>query len=290
MSSLIQVNGLYFFPPVFYEESSNLPDERDVSLIDKSMSQFHFNGGKLFVHDEGYLATNTDDRDVSEGILNSIFLSTSLLKYPVHRANKDELDILKIDSTSNKIKSCEGTFITIRGYLHAFPVIRREFRVVVIKKDEFGIICQLAEKIFNSKFKIAIFTFYESYTQYQMGDYTGSFLMSWMAIENYLSKKLEECFQTEGVPQGVVDKRNRGWDVHKKLDHLKRNNIISKDDCNEYDDLRKTRNNIIHSDYKPTQIESKKCKDIANSAMWKLFKIDGIDYKYYHDEIQKFSS
>jgi hypothetical protein len=290
MSSLIQVNGLYFFPPVFYEESSNLPDERDVSLIDKSMSQFPFNGGKLFVHNEGYLATNTDERDVSESILNSIFLSTSLLKYPVHRANKDELDILKIDSTSNKIKSSEGTFITIRGYLHAFPIIRREFRVVVVKKDEFKIICQLAEKIFNSKFKMAIFTFYESYTQYQMGDYTGSFLMSWMAIENYLSKRLEEHFQIKGVFQDLMDKLNHDWTVFKKLGYLKENDIISKNDYKEYDELRKIRNNIIHSDYKPTQIESKKCKDIANSAMWKLFKMDGIDYKYYHDEIQKFSS
>jgi len=285
VSSLIQVNGLYFFPPVFYDESSNLPDVRDVSLIGKSMSQLPFDRDKLFIHDEGYLATNTADKDVSESILNSIFLSMSLLRYPVHRANKDELDTLKIDLASNKIKSSEGTFISIRGYLHIFPAIRREFPGVVVKKDEFEIICQLAEKIFNSKFKIAIFTFYESYTQYQMGDYIGSFLMSWMAIENYLSKKLEEYFQTKGVPQGIIDKRNRGWKVSKKLKYLEKNNIISKSDYSEYSNLRKIRNNIIHSDYKPTQIESKKCKDSANSVMWKLFKMDGIDYKYYRDGV-----
>lgn len=289
MSDLIQVNGLYFFPPVFYNKSSDIPDVREVSLVNTSMSQFPFNGDNLFIHDEGYLATYTNDKDISENILNAIFLSTSLLKCQVHRGNKEELDTLKINDVSSNCINMEGTLISVRGFLHFYPKIRKEYPEIIIKKDEFEIIIQLAENIFKSKFKTAIFTFYESYTQYQVGNYTGSFLMGWMTIENYLSVKVEECLQNKGKSQNKIDTLNRKCSASKKLKYLLKNKIISKIDKDNYDHLRTIRNDVIHSNYIPKQTESKECKEAANSIIWKLFKIEGINYSDYINKMKRLS-
>ena len=57
-------------------------------------------------------------------------------------------------------------------------------------------------------------------------------------------------------------------------------------------DIMHTRNTwcllkIIHSGYKPSLSEAKECKLIANDIMWKLFKMEGIDYQSYYDTIYK---
>jgi hypothetical protein len=282
MSDLIQVNGLYFFPPVCYEKSS-------VPWL-KLMSPFPFNGNKIFIDQDGYLATSMDNKDVSENIINSVFLSTSLLKYQVLRANKGELETLKIDLNSNMMTSHSAAITSLRGCMHIHPEIRKEYPEVIIKKEEFEIILQHAEKIFNSKFKTAVLTFYDSYTLYDIGDYTGSFLMGWMSIENYLSTKIEEYFKNMSVFQDLINKLNREWNVDKKLKYLKKNNILSKDKYDEYDNLRQIRNNIIHSNYIPTETDSEKCKLAANLVMWELFKMEGIDHNYYLDKMKKLSS
>ena len=125
--------GVYFYPPIEYEEKEAI---------------YKFKKFKIYINKEGYLATSTKDKKISEECFNSIFLSTSLLVYPVLKVNEGEFEKLR--------KTGSGSYLTPRTLLGA-PKIGGQIRKglfnkkIIISKNEFKIIRHLAELVYNSK-------------------------------------------------------------------------------------------------------------------------------------------
>ena len=90
MTESIKGFGTYFFPPLFFEKEIDVYEARTTLLVDKTFYEFPFNNNKIFIHQSGFLSTDKDDRDISVEILNSIFLSTTLLKYRVRKTYPKE--------------------------------------------------------------------------------------------------------------------------------------------------------------------------------------------------------
>ena len=262
--------GVFFYPPINYEE-----DEATYIISDY----------EIYINKNGYLAINTMDKEVAEDIFNSIFLSTSLLKgYAVWRTYNEEFEVL------NPLAS--GKYISPRTFLgdsDLGPAILKKiyFKTIILEKKIFKVIINLSGLIYNSKFKIGILNFYDGYTKFEIGDHIGSFIINWLSIEFYISSLLENFLQRNQVFQNLIEKLNRDWSVYRKMEYLKENNDLDPTDFNRYNDQRIIRNKIIHSGYKPSLSEAKECKLIANDIMWKLFKMEGIDYQSYYDTIYK---
>ena len=260
--------GVYFYPPIEYEEEEAI---------------FKFCRYKIYINKNGYLATYIKNKVTSEEIFNSIFLSTSLLKYQVLRAYEGEFETLNIVAS--------GAYYTPRVYLgdnDIGPIIRSKIfiRKILIKKSEFEIIIKLAEEFFKSKYKYGILAFFESYTRNQVDDYIGNFLIGWFTIDYYVSIKIESFYRNRGKTQRWIDNTNRNWGMKKKLRKLKNNRQISIRDYERYEKLRIIRNGIVHSQKRVTGYQSRRCMKAANAIMWKLFKMDQIKYKRYLESIQ----
>jgi len=266
--------GLYFFPPINYEYP---------------IDTFSFGKYKISITNNGYLAVNTKDKEISIDIINSIFLSFSLLKKKgVHKASNSELE------SWGPLRS--GTYLTPRTYL-SDPKIGQPLRDIFntiskdvpIKKTEFSIILKFAKKIFKSRYKVGLFTFYDCYTRLQIEDYLGSVLMSWITVEYYLSLMIEQYSKKMDKKKKWVDEFNPEWNTLKKVEFIREQeggmNFISKVEYENYKKIGSTRDRIIHNTVNPTDEEARECELVADSIMMKILKIENIDLKRFENEL-----
>lgn len=290
--------GAYLYPPLFFEKIPlSFKEILDQTIppyvpIEKPIHSFHFLNYEVSIDSAGFVWTYQTDKEVSVAILNSILLSATLLKgYGVRSVNQKELTSVNINSATNEARIAHIVIINERGWLHDFPEMRREFlkneKPVILFQDEFQVILELAEKIFLSKFKTTILTFYECYTMCDRGNLTGSFLFGWMTIESYLNHKLEAFLLSKGVPQNEIDQLKRKWSAEDKIDNLKDNYVIFGARAKSLHSQRTIRNEILHKQRKATEGESRGCMEVATTIMWKLFRMEqGIDYSMYFTKME----
>lgn len=288
-----RIFGTYFYPPLFFEEIppkfKEMFDKFETppySQIEKPIHTFRFLEYEIRIDPTGFIFITHPDKDVSADILNLIFLSTTLLTgYAVRLMNPTELNNVIIIPDTKEFHISEIKISTERGWLHIFPEIRKEVpRCIILKKVEFQRILKFAEEIFRSSLRNAILTFYECYTMFDKGYFTSSFLFGWMTIEIFLSKKLEEYFVEKSVSRQLINKLNKDLPIFKKMNYLRVVGHLQKDELENYRNLSEIRNRIIHTAYRPTSDQAEDCKLIANRILWELFRMDGIDYKSYHDK------
>ncbi|PIB30631.1 hypothetical protein BFP77_04130 [Maribacter sp. 4U21] len=99
-------------------------------------------------------------------------------------------------------------------------------------------------------------------------DYRGSFLLGWLFIEENMSKKWDIFLNSknkefEGGEFRISNNRKkilrgRDYSISIVLNQLELNEIITYVDFKTYDGLRKIRNNVIHSSYRPNIKETSK--------------------------------
>jgi hypothetical protein len=290
--------GAYLYPPLFFEKIPlSFKEIFDQTIppyvpIEKPIHSFQFLNYEVSIDSAGFVWTDQTDKEVSEAILNSIFLSATLLKgYGVRSVNQEELTSVSINSATNEARIAYIVIINERGWLHNFPEMRREFmkneKPVILNQDEFQVILELAQMIFRSKFKTTILTFYECFTMRDRCNFTGSFLFGWMTIESYLNHKLEAFLLSKDVSQNKIDQLKKRLSAEEKIDNLKDNYVLLGSRAASLHSQRTIRNEILHKQRKATEVESRGCIEVATSIMWELFRMEqDIDYGMYFNKME----
>ena len=105
-----------------------------------------------------------------------------------------------------------------------------------------------------------------SNTQLNSDHNTQSFITSWIIIERDIYRMWSEKINSARVGRRIREELER-WDVHKVLEMLHLDKIISNDDYVELNQLQKLRNDVIHEGQEVTKKRATNCFNLAHNVI-----------------------
>ncbi len=298
--------GVSLYPPA-YVSARTFGQIRDDLYAPSAFIQANgvLDNVRYWMLEKGYFVLDTDDPIIATRLSNSLFFSMSLLGgltggFGFIRVGELELDrVASFDESDSSSLRREGTIVTARNFLTAYPELRETF-----EKDLTGqvnwvypsmiidIAVDLAQEILRSTYRDRILDYYYAYSSNQLGDWTSSFLLSWFSVESLLYERTEKYLQSLSVKKETVDAM-MNWGIAHLITYLKtetsagrlpgrtNSDVLKPKAIDDIDDLRKIRNRIVHEGKAPTESDAGRCLEVARRAFLDYMKMDGIDYDLF---------
>lgn len=296
------------YPLTYYSESNIVTIlQSDIENMGDVFFNMFFEGIRLLFLSNGYILFDTQDKEKAKNIVNSFFFSASLLYGPqmIWPIGVKEFDSVKFDEERGMYQK-EIKIISPRHFIALRSSLRREMEnelkeygmqdLIYIKNTKMiEVSLDLAREIFKSTNRDGLMLFYNAWYHTIRGEYTSSFISNWIVIELTLSRDLIKYLKERGTPSDNIKRIEKDWTVATiiqfLLKQIKRNKFdptndkfrFSKEELEECDMIRNIRNNIIHDGYEPTEEETNKCYNLSNKCIWRLMRLDGINYQEYFD-------
>jgi hypothetical protein len=123
---------------------------------------------------------------------------------------------------------------------------------------------------------------------FSSGQWTGSFLLGWITVEEAIDAELVIHYCREGMSPHSAEAAVRGSTEKKVISELKSRSPISLDPpdptpfdsvlLEEFDKLRGLRNTIVHEGVPATEGDAQRIKDASSRAMWRLMRHRHLSY------------
>jgi hypothetical protein len=260
----------------------------------------------IWVRTDGYVILDTSNKKLATELCNSFFLSLSLLgRSRVLPVVEKEFERVGLSDDRTRINSHTWKLVGLRNLFSLYGKIRDDIEkdlrasdLIIYNSAQLKIALELAESIFQSNSRNGILTFYECYSAFDRGDWTTSLLLGWISVEMMLYADLRLHLSQKGVYDSLTEYVDGKWRLYTVLDFLSKEsdagefgqedntNRFNSDELKECDELRRIRNRVIHEGLRAGKEEATRCKTLAERALWRFMRIEGIDYRSHYDRMQ----
>lgn len=274
--------GTFFYPPLlvgkFTPSLENQVLGKEYNTLNENVIQNMFDDFTVGVSTGGLIMIETKNVNEAEKILNTIMGTALILGILLHSVRTSEIAGIAFDVKTNQMTGTSWTESTKRMDLFwsstHLPYRRYDSGVrnrISIKDME--LILKNAETVWKNKEKSdMVRLLLGSFTHLDNGDFSQSFIMSWMIIEKNLFDLWRRKLLSSGISKRIRDDLDR-WDVYRVLEILHLDKIISEDDYNDLKNLNHIRNDVIHEGYEVTMKQSNDCYKIAEKIIEKELEI-----------------
>lgn len=274
--------GTFFYPPLLVGKfNPNLKNQiygMEYNTLNENVIQKKFDDTTVEVSTGGLIMIETKSANQAEKILNTIMGTALILGIPLHSVRTSEIAGISFDVKKNQMTGTSWTESTKRMDLFwssthlPYSRYRSDVRSRISIKD-MELILKNAENIWKNKENSdMVRLLLGSFTHLDNGDFSQSFIMSWMIIEKNLYDLWRRKLLSTGVSKRIRDDLDR-WDVYRVLEVLHLDKIVSEDDYNDLKNLNRIRNDVIHEGYEVTEKQSKDCYKIAEKITEKELEI-----------------
>lgn len=256
---------------------------------------YDFDGDELIITRDGFIGMIDTDIGLASETLNTIFGTALLFGCFWESVQRLEMMDFKINIDEEKVTTLPTETSSLRTYLSSpftgseIPTRREN------PKIKFEMIIDKAKRISEQGDKGVLISLIYSATHLRDDEYTPSFLLSWILIEQVLNQLIDNRLKNDfGVNH---DRRNKitdspNWGMQEKIELSEVIGIIDEDSRSFLQDKRSTRNNIVHKMERADKEESEELFDFAANLVgmyvWNKdednslkfeFPVDGIDIK-----------
>lgn len=248
--------GTYFYEPIWVNGRPNLDFEEKV-LDDQSTDydtiiNAEVDGNNVIVRRDGFIAVENSDKGSVLNLLNSIFGASLFLDHSFQASTHQDLVPVEIG---------DGKILTKRGkpsiprliaspdhtpevsfpipFLGNVPMIRRETIDSETLKQNITLGSNIYEdEDLREKVNFAL----QAYTHHTNGEYSQSYLLSWIAIEQHINQLLNQHLRDEVNVNNnrrgkITDSPN--WTSTHKVEILEISNAIDEEEYDKIDIMRK---------------------------------------------------
>lgn len=268
--------GTFFYPPIWIGNIPKLSNEeklfgRPMYVYAGHCFETIYNKRILTITKDGFISICEDKKEVAIELLNQIMATALFFNMETRSIRQFEIFDNEIDSQKHNIVRFTISPISLRAKLieerikilvpssiqYARSIVSKKKIINVIKKSE--IISQNEE--INNFLKFIL----ESYTHYKNSEYSQSFIMSWLILENSIAKEWIQLLDKKGVHGDRRKKlKNRSsWPLDHLIETLNLGNKVKNDRYNLLIKLKKIRNGIVHKGKKCSKDNAKRCLDLS---------------------------
>ncbi len=291
--------GTLIYPTVWFSDEPKFvpPKPEGLSPI---FLETELGGHQTWFLQNANVIVDTDERRTAAEILNCYFLCHTLLLHPVLPITETELYIARWTAPTQSIIPSHEKVATPRNIMSFLPETRPklEFVTTVHSRRQLEVVLEEAQLVCGARHKTGMLVFYEAWDAIQHGSYSSGVIMGWTAIEVMLDAELKEYLVEQGAVPDVASKIAQQLTAYQVLNLLTDEaragrftessapSRFSLDQLNEADRIRRVRNDIVHEGKQPTADEAAKFRELANQAMWRFFRLSGIEHNTYIQRIQ----
>ncbi|TLZ41533.1 MAG: hypothetical protein E6K19_08750 [Methanobacteriota archaeon] len=164
-----------------------------------------------------------------------------------------------------------------------------------VGSSELVVVLEFAEALLGATKPGSVYRLLEVSNMLASGQWTGSFLLGWITVEEAIDAELIIHYRQQGMPPGEADaavSRLKEWEV---VSQLKARSPISLNPpdptpfdlllLEEFDKLRVLRNAIVHEGVPATEAYAKRMKEASTRAMWRLMRHRNLNYGTFLSKI-----
>lgn len=265
--------GTFFYPPLLIGDlQPTFADKlrgRKYERLQDIVVETKFDGHLLYVTKGGLIGIESKENELAEKVLNTIMAISLVSGIHCYAVRRTELAELGFNKTTHKITSTSWSYSSLRmelfdlGYQYGSENNwKTDIRHRIGIKDIETII-KKAEEIWENKDQYHFLKLLlGSFTHLDAGEYSQSFIMSWNVLERYLFELWRKKLYNARVTRRIREDLDR-WDVYRVLEILHLDKEITEDNYQQFKQLQKLRNDVIHEGYEITETQAKSCYDLA---------------------------
>ena len=263
----------FFDPPIiigkFNPTITQKINREERNILSKNEITKKFQDYVITITKGGMIGIENKNKDLAEKIFNTIMAVALVFDVPAYAVNSSDLAEVTFDNKTHNINSYSwstsrrlNTNLDFRNINQPHTFHRTKISADIITK-----IIDTAEIIIkNDEYAEYLKLLLSSNTQLNSDHNTQSFITSWIIIERDIYRMWSEKINSARVGRRIREELER-WDVHKVLEILHLDKIISNDDYEELNQLQKLRNDVIHEGQEVTKKRATNCFNLAHNVI-----------------------
>ena len=263
----------FFDPPIIIGEFKptliQKINREEHTILSKNEITKKFLDDVIIITKGGMIGIENDDKDLAKKIFNTIMSVALIFDVPADILNSSDLAETAFDNKTHNVNSYSWSdsrrldsnlHFKNMNQLHTFHRTTISFETIMKIIDAAEIIIKNEEHVEYLKLLLS------SNTQLNGGYNAQSFITSWIIIERDIYRMWVEKINSARVGRRIREDLER-WDVHKVLEILHVDKIISNDDYVELNQLQRLRNDVIHEGEEVTQKRATTCFNLARDVI-----------------------
>ena len=263
----------FFDPPIiigkFNPTITQNINREEHTILSKNEIIKKFQDDVIIITKGGMMGIENKNKDLAEKIFNTIMAVALVFDVPTYVVNSSDLAEVIFDNKTHNINSYSwfnsrrlDTNLGFRNISQLHTLHRTKISADTIIK-----IIEIAEIVIkNDEYSEYLKLLLSSNTQLNSDHNTQSFITSWIIIERDIYRMWSEKINSARVGRRIREELER-WDVHKVLEMLHLDKIISNDDYVELNQLQKLRNDVIHEGQEVTKKRATNCFNLAHNVI-----------------------
>ena len=263
----------FFDPPIiigkFNPTITQKINREEHTILSKNEIIKKFQDDVIIITKGGMMGIENKNKDLAEKIFNTIMAVALVFDVPTYVVNSSDLAEVIFDNKTHNINSYSwfnsrrlDTNLGFRNISQLHTLHRTKISADTIIK-----IIEIAEIVIkNDEYSEYLKLLLSSNTQLNSDHNTQSFITSWIIIERDIYRMWSEKINSARVGRRIREELER-WDVHKVLEMLHLDKIISNDDYVELNQLQKLRNDVIHEGQEVTKKRATNCFNLAHNVI-----------------------
>ena len=263
----------FFDPPIIIGEFKptliQKINREEHTILSKNEITKKFLDEVIIITKGGMIGIENDDKDLAKKIFNTIMSVALIFDVPADILNSSDLAETAFDNKTHNVNSYSWSdsrrldsnlHFKNMNQLHTLHRTTISFETIMKIIDAAEIIIKNEEHVEYLKLLLS------SNTQLNGGYNAQSFITSWIIIERDIYRMWVEKINSARVGRRIREDLER-WDVHKVLEILHVDKIISNDDYVELNQLQRLRNDVIHEGEEVTQKRATTCFNLARDVI-----------------------
>ncbi len=192
----------------------------------------------------------------------------------------------------------DGDFTSLRNAFWLYDEWRSQFEkeagiAIIYNTRVLDVMLEFAGILHDSPYHRPMMIYYDSLVGRDRGDWLSASVLAWIAVEGVLDVELD-LYSKELLAHPDAQRALReDWSTKRIIDLMLQevksgtftddNNPrrFDRSKLEEADRLRVLRNKYIHEGRRPTKSEAMEFVDLGTQAMWRFFRLSGVDYEHY---------
>src|SRR6266571_3807639 len=187
-------------------------------------------GSNVHIFEDGYFAVDSSDRLSASRNLNALFLSFSLLEgKTLEPVTERALEVVEVSANGTRIPRT-WTLIQMANVINMYEESRKELEssgYFTVGSSELLVVLEFAEALLGTTKPGSVYRLLEVSNMLSSGQWTGSFLLGWITVEEAIDSELVILYSQQGMSPTKAEaavSRLKEWEV---LSELKARSPIS---------------------------------------------------------------
>lgn len=275
--------GTYIYEPVWVGGTPELNFRRRILVKPprdyETVYSTEIDSYKVLISKDGFIAVDQpNDSSAVLEVLNTIFGASVLLGKPLQAATQN--DLMDVAVTDDEIVDRRGDPSLPRVHAEPEPMASLSWsgmRDPLVERDTIS--TEYIDEVMSTSIDIfereelrnRLNSTLQAYTHHVNGEYTQSFLLAWISIEQYINNELDEYLK-EDMSVNSERRRNmqRGghWSASHLIELMEVSGCISNSRYSKITSMRKRRNEIVHETDSATEEESEEIVNLSFSLIY----------------------